>query len=61
VWPYVHEAFRAEGFEPLTPEPGNGRVCFASGLKALLIVPEHPGATRPIDQTGRALLTTIIR
>jgi|SRR5208283_108346 len=61
VWPYIHEAFRTEGFVPMNPEPGNGRVCYASSTRALLIVPSHPGATRPADQTGLPLLTSIIR
>jgi hypothetical protein len=61
LWPAIHAAFAAEGFDPLTPEPGPGRVCYASRSRALLIVPAHPEATRAADQTGRALLTSIIR
>lgn len=61
AWPRIHAAFAAEDFEPLTPEPVNGRVCYASRTKALVIVPAHPGATRAVEQTGRALLTSIIR
>jgi hypothetical protein len=60
VWPHIHEAFRADGFDPLRPEPGQGRVCYVSRTKALLIVPAHPGASLPVDQTGMALLTTIV-
>jgi hypothetical protein len=60
-WPHIQAAFEAEGFEPLSPVPGPGRVCFASRTQALLIVPAHPGASRAVDQTGEPLMTTIIR
>lgn len=60
VWPRIHATFAAEGFDPLTPEPDEGRVCYASRTKALLIVEAHPGATRPADRTGLALLTSIV-
>ena len=59
-WPLIHAALEAEGFEPLTPEPGEGRVCYASRTRALLLVPEHPGANRAVEMTGTALLTTIV-
>jgi hypothetical protein len=61
AWPSIHAAFAAEEFDPLTPEPGQGRVCYASRSRGRLLVEANPGATRAVDRTGRALLTSIIR
>lgn len=60
TWPLIEAAFRAEGFEPVTPEPDQGRVFYRSRTRALLIVPANPEATRAVDRTGRALLTQIV-
>lgn len=60
VWPRIHAAFEAEGFDPITPEPDHGRVFYRSRTRALLIVPENPGAKMAVEKTGRAVLTEVI-
>ena len=60
IWPSIHEAFEAEGFEPATPEPDHGRVFYRSRTRALLVVPTDPRAERAVDRVGKALLTEVV-
>jgi len=56
AWPAIDAAFAEEGFEKFGPRAPVGNQCYQHRHRAWFVVPAHPGATLPIEQTGMALL-----
>ena len=60
AWPTVDAAFERLGFERFGPMSEGGDQSYVSKHRAVIVVPEHPGATRAVEMTGKPVLGWIV-
>jgi hypothetical protein len=56
AWASIDSALERAGFAPFGPRSAGGAQAYRSRTRAWFVVPAHPGATRAVDMTGKAVL-----
>ncbi len=56
AWASIDSALERAGFAPFGPRSAVGAQAYRSRTRARFVVPAHPGATRAVDMTGKAVL-----